>query len=53
MASIQARDALARHACRLCFALQRSQQPFDEQSSGSAPARAVTAQLAMPHAGAT
>lgn len=31
MASIQARVALARHACRLCFALLRSQQPFDEQ----------------------
>lgn len=27
---IQARVALARHACRLAYALLRSQQPFDE-----------------------
>ena len=27
---IQARVALARHACRLCYALVRTQQPFDE-----------------------
>jgi len=27
---IQARVALARHACRLCYALLRTQQPFDE-----------------------
>ena len=27
---IQARVALARHACRLCHALLRTQQPFDE-----------------------
>jgi transposase len=31
MAPIQARVALARHACRLCFALLRTQLPFDEQ----------------------
>jgi len=31
MAPIQARVALARHACRLCFALLESQQPFDEE----------------------
>jgi transposase len=29
-APIQARVALARHACRLCFALLTTQQPFDE-----------------------
>ena len=28
---IQARVALARHACRLCWRLIQSQQPFDEQ----------------------
>lgn len=31
MTGIQARVALARHACRLCFALLRSQQPYDER----------------------
>jgi transposase len=28
---IEARVALARHACRLCFALLSSQEPFDEE----------------------
>jgi hypothetical protein len=28
---IQARVALARHACRLCWRLLNSQQPFDER----------------------
>ena len=31
MAPIQARVALARHACRLTYRLLRTQQPFDEQ----------------------
>jgi transposase len=31
MAPIQARVALARHACRLCFALLQTQEPFDEE----------------------
>jgi transposase len=31
MAPIQARVALARHACRLAYRLLRTQQPFDEQ----------------------
>lgn len=31
MAPIQARVALARHACRLIYRLLRTQQPFDEQ----------------------
>lgn len=31
MAPIEARVALARHACRLCFALIKAQQPFDEE----------------------
>jgi transposase len=31
MAPIQARVALARHACRLAYRLVRTQQPFDEQ----------------------
>jgi transposase len=31
MAPIQARVALARHACRVAFRLLRTQQPFDEQ----------------------
>lgn len=31
MAPIESRVALARHACRLCWALLRSQQPFDEE----------------------
>jgi transposase len=31
MEPIEARVALARHACRLCFALLQSQQPFDEE----------------------
>ena len=30
-APMQARVALARHACRLCHALLRSQQPYDEE----------------------
>ena len=30
-APIQARVALARHACRLCHSLLRTQQPYDEQ----------------------
>ena len=31
MAPIQARVAIARHACRLTYRLLRTQQPFDEQ----------------------
>lgn len=31
MAPIQARVALARHACRLAYRLLRTQQPFDER----------------------
>jgi len=31
MGPIQARVALARHACRLIYRLLRTQQPFDEQ----------------------
>lgn len=31
MQPIQARVALARHACRLCHAILRTQQPFDEK----------------------
>ena len=31
MRPIEARVALARHACRLCFALLSTQQPFDEE----------------------
>jgi transposase len=31
MQPIEAHVALARHACRLCFALLATQQPFDEQ----------------------
>ena len=31
MAPIQARVALARHACRLAYRMLRNQQPFDEQ----------------------
>jgi transposase len=31
MAPVQARVAVARHACRLVYRLLRSQQPFDEQ----------------------
>lgn len=34
MAAIEARVALARHACRLCHALLRTQQPFDEKRYG-------------------
>jgi len=33
---LQARVALARHACRLCFALLHSQQPYDEKRYGRA-----------------
>jgi transposase len=36
MRPIQARVALARHACRLCHALLRTQQPFDEARYRSA-----------------
>jgi transposase len=31
MSGIQARVALARHACRLCWALLHSQQPYDDR----------------------
>ena len=31
MRPIQARVALARHACRLAYTLLKTQQPFDEQ----------------------
>ncbi|MFD3041379.1 transposase [Mycolicibacterium senegalense] len=31
VAPIQARVALARHACHLAYRLRRTQQPFDEQ----------------------
>jgi hypothetical protein len=31
MRPIQARVALARHACRLAYSLLKTQQPFDEQ----------------------
>jgi transposase len=31
MEPIEARVALARHACRLCFALLQTQRPFDEE----------------------
>ncbi len=31
MRPIQARVALARHACRLCWRLLQTQEPFDEQ----------------------
>jgi transposase len=31
LTGIQARVALARHACRLCWRLLRSQQPYDDQ----------------------
>ena len=31
MGPIQARVAVARHACRLCFRLLKTQQPFDEE----------------------
>jgi transposase len=34
MAPLEARVALARHACRLCHALLRTQQPFDEKRYG-------------------
>lgn len=34
MAPIEARVALARNACRLCHALLRTQQPFDEKRYG-------------------
>ena len=33
---LQARVALARHACRLCFALLQTQQPYDENRYGRA-----------------
>ena len=31
LTGIRARVALARHACRLCHRLLRSQQPYDDQ----------------------
>lgn len=54
-APIEARVALARHACRLCFRMLRSGESFDEnryRRSRRSP-RAVTAFSAMPHDGAT
>ncbi len=51
MTAIQARVAIARHACRLTFRLLKTQQPFDEERyrRGKAQPRTVTATLAMPH----
>lgn len=55
MAPIQARVALARNACRLCYSMIKNQEVFDEQRyrQNRRQPRAVTAQLAMPHDGAT
>jgi hypothetical protein len=50
MAPIQARVAIARHACRLTFRLLKTQQPSTRSvivEEGST--RTVTATLAMPH----
>jgi transposase len=54
-APMQVRVALARHACRLCHTLLRSQEPYEEArySQARRKARAVTAPVAMPHDGAT
>lgn len=38
-APLQARVALARHACRLCHALLRTQQPYDEERYRQARSR--------------
>jgi transposase len=51
---IQARVALARNACRLCWRLLHSLQPLRRSALRSRQAaRAVTALTAMPHDGAT
>jgi len=54
MEPIEARVALARCACRLCFALIQTQQPFDEERYARARHGAGgDAFSAMPHDGAT
>jgi hypothetical protein len=49
---IQARVALARHACRLAWRLMISQQPYDDQRYDRARHRRGDGITAMPHDGA-
>jgi hypothetical protein len=54
MAPIQARVALARHACRLTYRMLRTQQPFDQQRYRQGRHRASgDGFTAMPLDGAT
>jgi transposase len=50
---MQARVALARHACRLCWRLLHSQQPYDDRRYARARRAGGDGVSAMPHDGAT
>jgi transposase len=53
MRPMQARVALARHACRLCWRLLNSQQPYDDRRYARARRAGGDGVLAMPLDGAT
>jgi transposase len=52
MRPIQARVALARHACRLCWRLLQTQQPYDDRRYARARRAGGDGVPAMPHDGA-
>ena len=52
MRPMQARVALARHACRLCWRLIQTQQPYDDRRYARARRAGGDGVTAMPHDGA-
>jgi transposase len=52
MRPMQARVALARHACRLCWRLLQTQQPYDDRRYARARRAGGDGVTAMPHDGA-
>jgi transposase len=52
MRPLQARVALARHACRLCWRLLQTQQPYDDRRYARARRAGGDGVFAMPHDGA-
>jgi transposase len=52
MRPLQARVALARHACRLCWRLLQTQQPYDDRRYARARRAGGDGVTAMPHDGA-
>jgi transposase len=53
MRPMQARVALARHACRLCWRLLQTQQPYDDRRYAHARRAGGDGVSAMPLDGAT